>query len=95
MSSTVADFILERLQALHPGAPEGASSWTPEGVGVTRVFGSAGEVMNTLLAAVPSQSLPDVDYAQFDRSLGLQGISVDQPDQVGAVGDEARAATRR
>ena len=37
-----------------------------------------------------SQTLPDVDYAGFAASLGLQAITVDKPDQIGAgVGQRA------
>jgi len=43
---------------------------------------------------LPSQALPDVDYAAFARSLGLAGIYVDDPDQVGSAWDEALAASR-
>jgi pyruvate dehydrogenase (quinone) len=41
-----------------------------------------------------SQSLPDVDYAGFATSLGLQGIAVDKPDDVGPAWDRALAADR-
>jgi pyruvate dehydrogenase (quinone) len=41
-----------------------------------------------------SQTLPDVDYAAFAASLGLTGINVDKPDQVGAAWDAALAADR-
>jgi pyruvate dehydrogenase (quinone) len=41
-----------------------------------------------------SQTLPDVDYAAFATSLGLHGISVDKPDQVGPAWDAALAADR-
>jgi pyruvate dehydrogenase (quinone) len=41
-----------------------------------------------------SQTLPDVDYAAFAASLGLQAISVDKPDQVGPAWDQALAADR-
>jgi pyruvate dehydrogenase (quinone) len=41
-----------------------------------------------------SQELPDVSYEGFARSLGLGGIAVDDPDQVGAAWDQALAATR-
>jgi pyruvate dehydrogenase (quinone) len=34
-----------------------------------------------------SQRLPSVDYAGFARSLGLQAIRVDKPDQIGAAWD--------
>jgi pyruvate dehydrogenase (quinone) len=43
---------------------------------------------------VQSQSLPDVDYAAFARSLGLQGINVDKPEDVGPAWDAALSATR-
>jgi len=41
-----------------------------------------------------SQNLPDVDYAGFARSLGLQGINVDTADGVGPAWDAALAADR-
>jgi pyruvate dehydrogenase (quinone) len=41
---------------------------------------------------VPSQSLPDVDYAAFARSLGLSGINVDMPDDVGPAWEAALSA---
>jgi pyruvate dehydrogenase (quinone) len=41
-----------------------------------------------------SQTLPDVDYAAFAASLGLQGINVDKPDQVAPAWDRALAADR-
>jgi pyruvate dehydrogenase (quinone) len=41
-----------------------------------------------------SQTLPDVDYAAFATSLGLVGINVDKPDQVGPAWDTALAADR-
>jgi pyruvate dehydrogenase (quinone) len=41
-----------------------------------------------------SQNLPDVDYAAFARSLGLQGINVDTADGVGPAWDAALAADR-
>ncbi|MEP7022321.1 MAG: thiamine pyrophosphate-requiring protein [Actinomycetota bacterium] len=41
-----------------------------------------------------SQRLPDVDYAGFAASLGLYGISVDKPDQLGAAWETALAADR-
>jgi pyruvate dehydrogenase (quinone) len=43
---------------------------------------------------VESQSLPEVDYAGFARSLGLQGINVEKPDEVGPAWDAALAADR-
>jgi pyruvate dehydrogenase (quinone) len=41
-----------------------------------------------------SQSLPDVDFAGFARSLGLVALRVDTPDQVGPAWDEALRADR-
>jgi pyruvate dehydrogenase (quinone) len=41
-----------------------------------------------------SQTLPDVDYAGFARSLGLEGISVVEADQVGPAWDTALAASK-
>jgi pyruvate dehydrogenase (quinone) len=41
-----------------------------------------------------SQVLPDVSYEGFARSLGLHGIAVDKPGQVGAAWDQALAADR-
>jgi pyruvate dehydrogenase (quinone) len=41
-----------------------------------------------------SQQLPDVDYASFASSLGLLGINVDKPDDVGPAWDRALAADR-
>ncbi len=41
-----------------------------------------------------SQLLPDVDYAAWARSLGLGGIRVDGPEQVGPAWDAALAADR-
>jgi pyruvate dehydrogenase (quinone) len=39
-----------------------------------------------------SQRLPDVSYEGFARSLGLHGIAVDEPGQVGPAWDRALAA---
>jgi pyruvate dehydrogenase (quinone) len=41
-----------------------------------------------------SQQLPDVSYEGFARSLGLHGVAVDKPGQVGAAWDQALAADR-
>jgi pyruvate dehydrogenase (quinone) len=41
-----------------------------------------------------SQELPDVSYEGFARSLGLGGIFVDDPDQLGAAWDQALSADR-
>ena len=43
---------------------------------------------------VESQSLPDVDFAGFAASLGLQAIAVDDPEQLGSAWDRALAADR-
>jgi pyruvate dehydrogenase (quinone) len=39
-----------------------------------------------------SQTLPDVSYAAFARSIGLEGIEVEKPDAIGAAWDHALAA---
>jgi pyruvate dehydrogenase (quinone) len=41
-----------------------------------------------------SQTLPDIDYAAFARSLGLVGVNVDKPDEVGAAWEQALGADR-
>ena len=41
-----------------------------------------------------SQDLPDFPYARFAELVGLRGIRVDDPDQVGSSWDEALAADR-
>jgi pyruvate dehydrogenase (quinone) len=41
-----------------------------------------------------SQSLPDVSYADFARSVGLGGITVRSPGELGPAWDEALAADR-
>jgi len=41
-----------------------------------------------------SQTLPDIDYAAFAASLGLQAIHVDKPDEIGPAWDRALAADR-
>jgi pyruvate dehydrogenase (quinone) len=41
-----------------------------------------------------SQTLPDIDYASFATGLGLQGIHVDKPGDVGPAWDRALAADR-
>jgi pyruvate dehydrogenase (quinone) len=41
-----------------------------------------------------SQDLPDVDYAAFASSLGLQGINVGSPDELGDAWEKALAADR-
>jgi pyruvate dehydrogenase (quinone) len=42
----------------------------------------------------PSQSLPDVPYADFARLIGLGGVRVDKPDQVESAWRQALAADR-
>jgi pyruvate dehydrogenase (quinone) len=42
----------------------------------------------------PSQRLPDVPYAEWARLLGLGGIRVEKPDEVGPAWDAALAADR-
>jgi pyruvate dehydrogenase (quinone) len=41
-----------------------------------------------------SQTLPDVDYAAFAASLGLNGVSVAKPGELGSAWDRALAADR-
>jgi pyruvate dehydrogenase (quinone) len=41
-----------------------------------------------------SQDLPDFPYARFAESLGLAGVRVNRPDQVGPAWDELLAANR-
>lgn len=41
-----------------------------------------------------TQSLPDVAYADFARSLGLEGVRVETPDEVGPAWERALSADR-
>jgi pyruvate dehydrogenase (quinone) len=41
-----------------------------------------------------SQAIPDLDYAHFARQLGLRGVRVESPDQIGGAWDEALAGDR-
>ncbi len=41
-----------------------------------------------------SQELPDFPYARYAELIGLRGIRVDDPEQIGAAWDEALAADR-
>jgi pyruvate dehydrogenase (quinone) len=41
-----------------------------------------------------SQDIPDVRYSEFARLIGLEGIFVDDPDQLGPAWDQALAADR-
>jgi pyruvate dehydrogenase (quinone) len=43
---------------------------------------------------VESQAVPDVDYAAFATSLGLHGMTVVDPEQIGAAWDRALSADR-
>ncbi|MFF1400646.1 thiamine pyrophosphate-requiring protein [Streptomyces sp. NPDC058287] len=43
---------------------------------------------------LPSQALPDVPYADFARSIGLEGIRVEEPDAVEGAWQQALAADR-
>jgi pyruvate dehydrogenase (quinone) len=43
---------------------------------------------------VASQSLPDVDYAAFARSLGLNGENIDDAGQLGGAWERALSADR-
>lgn len=42
----------------------------------------------------PSQDLPEVSYAGFARSLGLDGIEVEKPEEIGPAWDRALSADR-
>ena len=50
--------------------------------------------MGDSLKFVASQSLPDVDYAAFARSLGLNGENIDDSEQLGGAWDRALSADR-
>ena len=41
-----------------------------------------------------SQTLPDVDFAAFARTLGLAGVNIESPDVIGSAWDAAFAADR-
>jgi pyruvate dehydrogenase (quinone) len=41
-----------------------------------------------------SQDIPDVRYSRFAELVGLKGIFVDDPDDLGAAWDEALSADR-
>jgi pyruvate dehydrogenase (quinone) len=41
-----------------------------------------------------SQTLPDVDYAAFARSIGLRGVNIDTPDVLGSAWEAALGADR-
>lgn len=50
--------------------------------------------MNGVAKFADSQSLPDVSYAAFASSLGLQSIEVEKADQIGPAWDRALRADR-
>jgi pyruvate dehydrogenase (quinone) len=41
-----------------------------------------------------SQVIPDIDYAGLARGLGLEGVNVDTPEDIGPAWDRALAADR-
>jgi pyruvate dehydrogenase (quinone) len=41
-----------------------------------------------------SQDIPDVDYAAFAEQVGLRGIRVERPEDVGSAWEQALAADR-
>jgi pyruvate dehydrogenase (quinone) len=41
-----------------------------------------------------SQTLPDFPYADYARSLGLDGVRIDHPDEIGPAWDSALSASR-
>jgi pyruvate dehydrogenase (quinone) len=41
-----------------------------------------------------SQTLPDVDYAAFARSVGLGGVTITEPGEVGPAWEDALTADR-
>jgi pyruvate dehydrogenase (quinone) len=41
-----------------------------------------------------SQTLPDVDFAAFARTLGLSGVNIDAPDALGPAWEQALSADR-
>ena len=51
-------------------------------------------VMNGDAKFQPSQDVPDFHFARYAEMLGLIGLRVDQPDQIGPAWDKALAANR-
>jgi pyruvate dehydrogenase (quinone) len=51
-------------------------------------------VMNGDPKFQPSQEVPDFHFARYAEMLGLTGLRVDQPEQIGSAWDEALAANR-
>ena len=42
----------------------------------------------------PSQDIPDLPYAKIAELMGVKGIRVERPEQIGPAWDEALAADR-
>jgi pyruvate dehydrogenase (quinone) len=51
-------------------------------------------IMNADPKFKPSQEVPDFHFARYAEMLGLAGIRVDQPEQIGSAWDEALSANR-
>jgi pyruvate dehydrogenase (quinone) len=51
-------------------------------------------IMNADPKFKPSQEVPDFHFARYAEMLGLTGIRVDQPEQIGPAWDEALVANR-
>lgn len=51
-------------------------------------------VMNGDPKFTASQNVPDFPYAQYAESLGLRGIKIEHPDEIGSAWDQALAADR-
>ncbi len=51
-------------------------------------------IMNADPKFKPSQEVPDFHFARYAEMLGLTGIRVDQPEQIGPAWDEALSANR-
>jgi pyruvate dehydrogenase (quinone) len=77
-----------------------ANRWTPPLVVLVLNNGDLNQVTweQRVLAGEPkletSQNLPPFDYAAYARQIGLEGIRVEQPGDVGAAWDRALAADR-
>ena|SRR5713226_10002581 len=76
------------------------------GDGINGVMGALGRAADLnlvtweqrVLAGDPkfedSQELPDISYASFAESLGLVGVTVDRPEDVGSAWDRVLTAGR-
>jgi pyruvate dehydrogenase (quinone) len=78
MGDTVSDFLLKRL-----------SAW-----GVKRLYGYPGDGITGNPKLETTQDLPDFPYARYADSIGLKGVRVDRPEDVGRAWDEALSADR-